>query len=189
MTQTDYPKTAPIGDVSFLLRPPVASDAGAIHEFANGLPTHDLLYLRRDISQRPVVDAWIESIAEGESLSLLAEREGEMVGMSALMLDRKSWSPHVGEIRVLIGESARGQGLGRLMIQETFLQALDQKIDKLVAQMTLDQKGARLVFQEMGFEQEALLKDHVRDRNGDDHDILIMSCDVKGASARIQSSR
>ena len=189
MTQTTYPKTASVGAAEFVLRPPVAADADSIHKFANELPAHDLLYLRRDISQRPVVDAWLESIEEGESLSLLAERDGVMAGMSALMLDRKSWSPHVGEIRVLIGEAARGNGLGRLMIQEAFLQAVDQKLEKIIAQMTLDQTGARLVFQEMGFEQEALLKEHVRDRNGDDHDILIMSCNVGTAASRLQSFR
>lgn len=189
MTQTDFPKLAELSDGAFNLRVPVGEDAKAIHTFAQALPAHDLLYLRRDISQRPVVDAWLQSIADGESSSLLAERDGTIVGMSALMLDRKSWSPHVGEIRVLIGEGSRGKGLGRLLIQETFLIAIGQKIEKIIAQMTLDQKGARAVFQEMGFEQEALLKDHVRDRNGDKHDIIIMSCDVASATSRTQSYR
>lgn len=112
-----------------------------------------------------------------------------MVGTSAIMMDRKSWSPHVGEIRVLIGEDGRGKGLGRTMIQESFLQAVDHKLEKIIAQMTLDQTNARTVFQEMGFEQEALLKEHVRDRNGDDHDILIMSCNVAAVMSRLQSYR
>lgn len=189
MTKTKYPKTTQMGDESVVLRLPEIGDAEAILAFANSLPGHDLLYLRRDISQRPVVDAWLESVADGESLSLLAEQDGSLIGMSALMLDRKSWSPHVGEIRVLIGESARGKGLGRAMIQESFLQAVDLDLDKIIAQMTLDQTGARSVFQEMGFQQEALLKDHVRDRNGNDHDIIIMSCDVNSVSARLQSYR
>ncbi|MEO0548500.1 MAG: GNAT family N-acetyltransferase [Pseudomonadota bacterium] len=189
MTTTNYPKVTQSGDASIVLRIPGSGDEEAIHAFANDLPSHDLLYLRRDISQRPVVDAWLDSVANGESLSLVAEQDGALIGMSALMLDRKSWSPHVGEIRVLIGEAARGKGLGRAMIQEAFLQALDLNLDKIIAQMTLDQTGARTVFQEMGFEQEALLKDHVRDRNGNDHDIIIMSCDVTSVSSRMQSYR
>ncbi|MEP1144200.1 MAG: GNAT family N-acetyltransferase [Henriciella sp.] len=189
MTNTEYPKSIPLGQSSILLRIPEANDATAIHGFAKKLPVHDLLYLRRDISQRSVVDAWLVAVAQGESLSLLAEQDGALIGMSALMLDRKSWSPHVGEMRVLIGDSARGNGLGRIMIQETFLQAVNHELEKIIAQMTLDQSGARRVFQEMGFEQEALLKDHVRDRNGKDHDILIMSCDVASAVSRMQFYR
>ncbi|MCA8899838.1 MAG: GNAT family N-acetyltransferase [Hyphomonas sp.] len=189
MTKTEYPKTVPAKDTAFTLRLPVAKDAEAVHAFACALPAHDLLYLRRDISKRPVVDAWLDSIEDGESIALLAEQDGALVGMSAIMMDRKSWSPHVGEIRVLIGEAARGKGLGRMMIQESFLQALDLGLEKIVAQMTLDQGGARAVFEEMGFQPEALLKNHVRDRNGEDHDILIMSCDVASASERMQAYR
>lgn len=189
MTKSIYPKTIPTGSSETLLRVPGAGDADAIHKFALALPDHDLLYMRRDISQRPVVDAWLESIADGESLALLAESDGALLGMSGLMLDRKSWSPHVGEIRVLIGAGARSKGLGRTMIQETFAQALDQDVEKIIAQMTLDQSAARAVFQEMGFQQEALLRDHVRDRNGEDHDIVIMSCDVAGAASRMAAYR
>jgi hypothetical protein len=31
------------------------------------------------------------------------------------------------------------------------------------------------MFQELGFEAEALLRDHVRDRSGDVHDLLVLS--------------
>lgn len=189
MTQSTYPKSIPSGSGATVLRVPGAGDADAIHEFALALPENDLLYMRRDISKRPVVDAWLESIADGESLALLAESDGTLIGMSGLMMDRKSWSPHVGEIRVQIGADARGKGLGRVMIQETFAQAVEQGIEKIIAQMTLDQSAARAVFEEMGFQQEALLRDHVRDRNGEDHDIVIMSCDVAGAASRMSAYR
>ncbi|MEL7108265.1 MAG: GNAT family N-acetyltransferase [Pseudomonadota bacterium] len=185
MTDTAFPKTVAIKNGEVVLRLPESDDAARILAFAQALPLHDLLYLRRDISKAPVVDAWLSSISAGESLALLAEHEGQLVGTSALMLDRKSWSPHVGEIRVLIAEAARGKGLGRVMVQEAFARAVSNGIEKIIAQMTLDQTGARAVFEELGFQQEALLKDHVRDRNGEDHDIIIMSCDVATATARL----
>lgn len=185
----ELPKTFSLDDEDIVLRLPEPSDAGPIHEFALSLPDHDLLYLRRDISKRPVVDAWFDGIKSGESFALLAESEGRIVGTSGVMLDRKSWSPHVGEIRVLIAPEARGKGLGRVMIQESFFQALEQNVEKIIAQMTLDQAGARAVFEELGFEQEALLKEHVRDRNGEDHDIVIMSCDVARATSLLSAFR
>ena len=189
MTNPDYPKTLSHGSGDIRLRLPEAADVDAVHRFAQALPDHDLLYLRRDISKRPVVDAWFESIEAGDSLALLAEQDGNLIGMSGMMLDRKSWSPHVGEIRVLLGPTARGKGLGRIMIQESFAQAIGQGVEKIIAQMTLDQSAARAVFEEMGFQQEALLKEHVRDRNGEDHDIIIMSCNVNSASARLAAHR
>jgi RimJ/RimL family protein N-acetyltransferase len=77
----------------------------------------------------------------------------------------------------------RGKGLGRLLTQEAFALALELGIEKMVAQMTVDQKGAIAVFEGMGFRPEALLRDHVKDREGKKHDLLVLSHDV----ARFQS--
>ena len=49
---------------------------------------------------------------------------------------------------------------------------------KMVAQMTVDQRGAIGVFEGLGFRAEALLHDHVKDRDGRTHDIVILSHDV-----------
>ena len=76
----------------------------------------------------------------------------------------------------------RGKGLGRLT-QEAFALALELGIEKMVAQMTVDQKGAIAVFEGMGFRPEALLRDHVKDRERKKHDLLVLSHDV----ARFQS--
>ncbi len=53
----------------------------------------------------------------------------------------------------------------------------------IVAQMTVDQRGAIAVFESIGFRGEALLRDHVKDRSGIKHDLVILSHDV----ARFQS--
>ena len=65
-----------------------------------------------------------------------------------------------------------------LLTQEAFALALELGIEKMVAQMTVDQKGAIAVFEGMGFRPEALLRDHVKDREGKKHDLLVLSHDV-----------
>lgn len=182
MSNRDDPKDVELGGETYKIRRPGPDDGDAIHAFALSLPPHDLLYLRRDISQRPVVEAWLQGVVDGEIESLVVERGDKVVATSGLFLDRRSWSAHVGEIRVLVSDKVRGKGLGRLLIRENFLIALEQDLKKIIAQMTIDQKGARAVFEEMGFSGEALLKDHVRDRTGETHDILILSCDLQQAT-------
>ena len=78
----------------------------------------------------------------------------------------------------MVGAALRGKGLGRLLIQEGFALALDWASRSWCAQMTVDQRGAIAVFEGMGFRAEALLRDHVRDREGRTHDLVILSHDV-----------
>ena len=138
-------------DADISLRPMVADDKAAILRFAEALPPHDLLFLERDITKRPVVDAWIEANDSGAATTLLAERNGAIAGCAALIQDPFSWSPHLGEVRVLVAEEARNSGLGRKLIEEIFGIALDKGLEKLTARMTPDQAAAITVFEEMAF--------------------------------------
>ncbi len=167
-----------------LLKPEEESD---LISFAHDLPVHDLLFLSRDIQQPRVVAAWLESIAKGEIISVVARREGTIVGTTAVVIDQHSWSAHVGELRVLIGADAKDIGLGRQLIQESFLIGLDLSLEKLTARMTVDQNAAIKVFEEMGFRSEALLKDHVKDREGKKHDILVLAHDVQRLQSQLQA--
>ena len=67
----------------------------------------------------------------------------------------------VGELRTLVTPDARDIGLGRTLIQESFLIGLELELEKLTVRMTLDQDKAINVFEKMGFKTEALLRDHV----------------------------
>ena len=73
------------------------------------------------------------------------------------------------------------------MTREAFNLALALGIEKVVARMTPDQQGARALFQELGFQPEALLKDEVKDRDGEYHDLLIMACNVDTFLAQRQA--
>ena len=97
-------------------------------------------------------------------ITIVAERDGRIFGYGSLHLSNAPWSQHVGELRVLINGEMRGKGLGRALTDAMFAQALDRGIEKMVAQMTIDQKGAIATFEELGFQPEALLRDHVKDR-------------------------
>jgi RimJ/RimL family protein N-acetyltransferase len=180
---TCYPRTirGQAGDLE--LRYMTATDEAAVLAFARALPDHDLLFIPRDIAQPKVLAAWIAEIERGLLTTLLAARSGTLVGCATIACEVLSWSAHVGEIRVVVAAGARGEGIGRLLIQETFRIALELGLEKLVAQMTVDQRGAIAVFESMGFRGEALLRDHVKDRSGIKHDLVTLSHDV----ARFQS--
>jgi RimJ/RimL family protein N-acetyltransferase len=166
------------------LRSMTGADEEAVLAFASAAPAHDLLFLARDITHPKVVKAWVRDIEGGTITTVLAWRGAEIVGCAAIIRDPLSWSGHVAEIRVVLLDSMRGKGLGRLLTEEAFATALGQGAEKITARMTLDQKGAIAVFEGLGFTLEAMLRDQVKDRDGRKHDLLILSHDVARMSAQ-----
>lgn len=162
-------------------------DIETARAFTGQLSDHDLLSMNRDIQETRVLEAWSRAIDRGDIVSVAATRRDEIVGTTAVVLDKNSWSAHVGELRILVRPDARDMGLGRALIQESFLIGLDLGLEKLTVRMTLDQEGAVAVFEEMGFKTEALLRDHVKDRSGEKHDLLMLSHDVQAVSSKMQA--
>ena len=181
------PRSLQLGGATLQLARLQPQDAPALAAFAAALPPHDLLFLRRDISHPKVVAAWMQASAEGRLHSLTVREGDALVGCSAIVADELSWSRHVGELRVPVAPAWRGRGLGRVLIQQCFAQALALGLDKLVAQMTVDQVAAIAVFEELGFRAEALLRDHVKDRDGQLHDLALLSHDVAAVQSRLQA--
>jgi len=180
-----YPRQLTVAGETVALRYMSPADRGPVLEFARGLPAHDLLFLRRDITRPESIDLWVRGIERDRIITLLAERDGSVLGYATIDRGDLDWSRHVAELRVLVSPAMRGKGLGRVLTREAFAIGLELGIEKLVAQMTVDQKGAVAVFEAMGFRPEALLRDHVKDRDGKKHDLLILSHEV----AKFQAQR
>ena len=179
-----YPRTIPTSGGPTEIRYMGEADREAVLAFARELPPHDLLFLPRDISQPKVLGAWLREIERGAMTSLLAVRDGDLDCMGELF-EPLSWSPHVAELRVVVLPKARGLGLGRTLSEDAFALAIPLGIEKFVAQMTADQTAAISVFETMGYRAEALLRDHVRDRDGKKHDIVMLAHDVAAFDARL----
>ena len=173
------------GEIEFRLMSP--ADEAAVLAFAQKLPVHDLLFLPRDISEPKVLTAWIKEIERGAMTSVLAWKDGTVLGCGTLVRDPLSWSPHVGEIRSVVSSDVRGQGVGRALSQETFALALGSGLERLVVQMTVDQTGAIAIFECLGFKAEALLREHVKDKAGKSHDIVVLGHDVAQVRAQLEA--
>src|SRR6201989_2991102 len=182
-----YPRhiRSDVGEIEFRLM--TRSDEVDVLAFAQKLPSHDLLFLPRNISQPKVLSAWINEIERGAIKSLLAVKDGKVVGCGTLVRDPHSWSPHVGEIRMVVSLDVRGQGVGRALSQEAFAVALGAGLEKLSVQMTVDQQGAIALFESLGFKAEALLHDHVRDVGGRKHDIVVLGHNVAQVQAQLEA--
>jgi RimJ/RimL family protein N-acetyltransferase len=164
------------------VRPMGVEDADVLHGFFCRIPEEDLLFLRRDVTNREVIESWALDVAAGQTFTLLAESGDGVVGEASVHRSRAPWSTHVGEIRVVVDAEHRRLGLGSALVQAIFLEALGRGIEKIVAEMTPDQTGAITVFQKLGFQPEGLFRGHVRDRAGAKRDLIVMAHEVSEAA-------
>ena len=177
-TAPTYPASHTLGGQAVALRLMQRSDRDAFLDFSTKLDHHDLMFLQRDITNPADVSRWIDSIEAGLTTTILAFVGERVVGYAAVQRSPLPWTAHVAELRVLIADELRGKGLGRILTGDAFAMALSEGIEKMMAQMTLDQRGAIAVFEGIGFRPEALLRDHVKDRDGKTHDLLVLSHEV-----------
>lgn len=186
-----YPRTIDCKGHEVELQIAASLETEELQTFTASLPERDLLFLSRDIREPKVLEAWSRSLASGDIITVAATdqtiNKGRIIGTTAIVTDKHSWSAHVGELRILVHPEARDIGLGRELIQESFLIGLSLGLEKLTVRMLLDQEAAINVLEEMGFRSEALFRDHVKDPSGEKHDLLIMSHDVAGVSGMMQA--
>ena len=158
-----------------VIRPVEHKDVPGVARFAAALSSHDLLFMTRDIQHARVIDAWMDAVRLGEMESLVAVAGNDVVATSAILCDKRGWSSHVAEIRLIVSADVRGKGLGRKLLDKCVELAVESGATKLSARMTPDQAGAITLFEEAGFRGEALMRDQVRDRDGKFHDLAVLA--------------
>ncbi len=178
LTLESYPRTISFGEQEVTFRPMNRDDREAILGFARGLPENDLLFLRTDITRAEVIDVWIRDIEAGNTVTLVAEMGGDIVGYCSLHHSESLWTRHLGEILLLVGDDHRARGLGGHLARQILELAKGQNLHKLVAQMMSTQRNAQNLFHHLGFIPEAMLHDWVIDRNGRTHNLIMMSREV-----------
>src|SRR5437868_6368995 len=90
---TTYPRRLTLkGRKAVQVRPMTFEDADALHRFFCGIPEEDLLFLRRDVTDRDVIEAWATDVAMGRTVTLLAEREGKIVGEASVHHSHVPWT-------------------------------------------------------------------------------------------------
>lgn len=186
-TTAQYPAEVTLNSDHFAVRLMTVDDGPALMSFAKQLPPHDTLYMRRNLTSQAGIESWIEDIDNHVIYSLLAEDSDGVAGFSTIHRNTLEWTRHVADIRVATAPRARRTGLGRYLVREGFNLALSLGVERLLARMTPDQEGARVLFEELGFTPEALLKDYVKDRDGNYHDMLIKACAVDSFLAQRQA--
>lgn len=154
-----------------------------MERFVQRVPEGDRTFFKEDVSDPEVLAAWT---LPGAGRSLAVDGE-EALGYVAVV-PLHGWSSHVGEVRVIVDPDHRGRGVGRALARHAVLEALDLGLAKMVVEVVADQEATIAMFRSLGFDPEALLKDHVRDQAGELRDLMILAHSVEESFASMQAA-
>lgn len=155
------------------IRPIEAGDSPALSSFFERIPESDRTFLKEDVGDPRVLADWVQP---GTGRTIAVE-DDQVVGALAVV-PLVGWSSHVGEVRLVVDPGHRGQGIGRRLARQAVLDAVDMGLGKLVVEVISDQAPLIAMFRGLGFEPEALLTDHVRDRSGQTRDLIVLANSV-----------
>lgn len=161
-----------------VLRQLKKKDRNRLTVFFRSLPKEDRIYLRVDITDKETIKQIIKSSKLGESKRIIALDNDNIIAAGLLELEKRKWKKHFGEIRLLVSKSYRRKGLGMLLARELYLLAISEKVEDIIVKMMKPQVAAIDIFKRMGFKEEAVLPDYVKDLEGTKRDLIIMRCDV-----------
>lgn len=150
------------------------ADRAALEDFLDRIPDADRTFLKEDVADPAVVAAWARP---GDARSIALD-DGAVLGYVAV-IPLHGWSRHVGEVRIVVDPAHRGRGVGRALARHAVLEALGLDLAKMVVEVIADQEELIAMFRGLGFEPEALLVDHVRDRSGALRDLLVLAHSVE----------
>ncbi len=177
---SNYPKEIELKDGrKVTIHPMERSDSEALKEYFKSLSPQDRLFMRDDVLDPKVVQKWVDNLDYEYVVPLTAvNREGRIVGVASVHRNFHSWDSHVGHIRVSVAPDYQSVGLGYKLAREIFVIAQSMHIDYLIAEMPSSQTGAIKVFEKLGFHKKVTFENHIKDHNGNYHDLVVMRADI-----------
>ncbi len=151
-------------------------DAERSYEFFCALPEEDRKYLRVDVTRRTMVERRTQELDWSRIERLVVVYDDEIVADGALELEGHGWGDNVAEIRLIVSRDWQRCGLGTLLARELFHLASQKRVDRIVARLMRPQTGAHRIMKRLGFSEEFLIPEHVRDQDGTWQDLIIMRC-------------
>jgi RimJ/RimL family protein N-acetyltransferase len=142
----------------------------ALTRFFQELPDGDVTFIKEDVTDPDTVRSWTQG-----SASRWVAMDGDTVIGYVAIIRLSGWSDHVGELRLVVHPTHRGTGLGGELARHGLSRALEAGLSKLVVELVADQEHALEMFLKIGFTGEALLRDHIRDRDGGLRDLVVLA--------------
>ncbi len=156
-----------------LLRPLTADDCDELIRMYTSAPPEDLHALRENVTDPAVVRGWVEGMAEGRVLPLLALINGRIVG-NAILYRLAGPHQHVGEVQIFLTKDFRSRGLGTEMLKTLIELARKEGLHLLKAEAFAAQPKVIRAFEQLGFVRQCVFEDYFMLPDGQTRDIVLL---------------
>jgi len=179
-------KTGKLKDgTEVVLRPMDKTDRQPVGDFFSRLTPAVLQYVRNDVNDPQVLDKWFAQLDYNKVFPLLAFIDNKVVANASLHRVVYGWRKHLATVRIVVDPECHQKGLGTLMINELVDIAHEFGVEKLMVEFPLKAHSALAMFKKAGFSPRAVIEGLMKNRHGEDLDVVIMVMDVAAFAGRV----
>ena len=171
-----YPKECVLKDCQeAVIRPLVSGDEDQLAKFYEELPEADRWFIRHDTTQPDVLRRWFKGSGSDDVASVIAICKERIVGHGSLRRRGFGITRHVGRIQIVVLPDFRRQRLGTWLMLDLIQLAMDKGLEEIRIDLVTGIEDAAIeAATGLDFFKAAVLRDYVKDSQGQRHDLAIM---------------
>lgn len=172
----DYPKDVILKDGSGVtLRPLQPGDQDLVNGMLGRFPEEDVWFLGDVLATLRNVDSLVQEMEAGRAFSIGAILEERIIAVAILMARQPGGEGHIGDVSISVDPDFREKHLGTWMLLELVNGALSMGLEILVMHL-IGGRDASVIRSagKLEFREEAVLRNHVKDRAGNLCDLVVM---------------
>lgn len=156
-----------------------AGDNERLIAFGAALPENDWLHVENDLRSPEVVARLVSARDAEHWRQIVAVASDGAIAAYASARQLPGRSSHVADIQLIVGEAWRRCGLGTVMAGEIVAHARKLGATKVFVDMVEEQTAGQAIFTRLGFKLEGRLVNHIRDRQGKPHNLVVLAYHVE----------
>ena len=171
-----YPKEVILKDgTGVTLKLTREDDEQKILEMFQRFSEEDRWFLEEDVSDRKLINSRVKEINRGRFNSIVAQLENRIIALGLLKREHYGSRSHIGTIIICVDPQFRENRLGTWMLLDLINLAMEMGLEKLMMSLVRDRDALVIRgIKSLDFFEEARFRKHVKDMDGQPHDLVVM---------------
>jgi len=175
--QKQYPKEVILEDgTGVTIRLTREDDEQKIFEMFQRFSEEDRWFLDDDVSDRKLINSRVKEINRERFNCIVAQLEDRIIALGLLKREHHGSQSHIGTIVISVDPRFRENRLGTWILLDLINLAMEMELQKLMMSLVRDRDALVIRgIKSLDFFEEARFRDHVKDKDGQTHDLVVMT--------------